>query len=248
MKIDLLTIFPAMLNGPFRESMIKRAVDQKLVEINLVDLRDYTTDRHHQVDDAPYGGGHGMVLKPEPLFSAVEDLKNKSQSDSVKVILMTPQGRTLNQQLARELASLDHLILICGRYEGVDERVRIALVDDEVSIGDFILTGGELAAAVLVDAVVRLLPGFLADEAAANESFTEPLLEHPHYTRPPVFREMEVPPVLLSGNHGEIAAWRRQQSIRRTYERRPDLLEKVELQKGDQVYLESFRLKKGKLD
>jgi tRNA (guanine37-N1)-methyltransferase len=204
------------------------------VEINLVDLRNFTVDRHRQVDDAPYGGGCGMILKPEPLFSAVEHLKGGSISAASRVILMTPQGRTLNQQIALELAELEHLILICGRYEGVDERVRLALVDDEISIGDFILTGGELAAAVLVDAVVRLLPGVLAEEAAENESFTEPLLEYPHYTRPPVFRNMAVPPVLVSGNHAEIAAWRRQQSIIRTSERRPDLLEQADLSPEEQ--------------
>lgn len=182
-----------------------------------------------------------MILKPEPLFEAVEDLKNKSGFEKSRVILLTPQGRSFNQDFAQQLVDEKHLILICGRYEGVDERVRAALVDDELSIGDFVLTGGELAAAVVVDAVVRLLPGFLAEEAAANESFTGSLLEHPHYTRPPVFREMEVPSVLLSGNHGEIARWRRQQSLRRTYERRPDLLERAELLPEDRSYLEAIK-------
>lgn len=241
MKIDLVTIFPGILDGPFKESMIKRAVDKGLVEINLVDLRTYTHDRHHQVDDAPYGGGYGMILKPEPLFEAIDQLKANSGSDSSLVILLTPQGRKFDQTLAYQLAKEKHLVLICGRYEGIDERVCEALVDDEISIGDFVLTGGELAAAVLVDAVVRLLPGFLAEEASANESFADSLLEHPHYTRPPVYREMEVPSVLLSGNHGEIARWRRQQSIKRTYERRPDLLEKAELKPREKVYLESLK-------
>jgi len=241
MKIDLVTIFPGILDGPFRESMIKRAVDKGLVEINLIDLRSYARDRHRQVDDTPYGGGFGMILKPEPLFEAVEDLKNKSGKESSRVIFMTPQGRRFNQDIARKLAKDKHLIVICGRYEGVDERVRIAMVDEEISIGDFVLTGGELAAAVVVDALVRLLPGFIAEEAAANESFTESLLEHPHYTRPPVFRDMEVPPVLLSGNHGEIDRWRRQQSLKRTYERRPDLLEKAELLPEDKSYLEVLK-------
>jgi tRNA (guanine37-N1)-methyltransferase len=241
MVIDLITIFPGILDGPFRESMIKRAVEQNLVEINVVDLRDYTVDRHRQVDDTPYGGGCGMILKPEPLFSAVEQLKEKSGVISSHVVLMTPQGRTFDQQLARKLSAREHLILICGRYEGIDERVRLALVDDEISIGDFILTGGELAAAVLVDAVVRLLPGVLAKEASVNESFTEPLLEHPHYTRPPVFREMAVPPVLTSGNHGEIKAWRRQQSLLRTLERRPDLLQKAKLEPAEKEFLESHK-------
>jgi len=241
MVVDLITIFPGILDGPFRESMIKRAVEKSLVEINLVDLRDYTVDRHRQVDDTPYGGGCGMILKPEPLFSAVESLKEKSRAASPHVILMTPQGRKFDQQLAKKLAAMEHLILICGRYEGIDERVRLALVDDEISIGDFILTGGELAAAVLVDAVVRLLPGVLAEEASENESFTEPLLEHPHYTRPPLFRDMAVPPVLTSGNHGEIKAWRRKQSLIRTNERRPDLLEKANLEPTEREFLESLK-------
>ena len=241
MVIDLITIFPGILDGPFRESMIKRAVEKTLVEINLIDLRDYTVDRHRQVDDTPYGGGCGMILKPEPLFSAVASLKEKSGATSQHVILMTPQGRKFDQQLAKKLSAMEHLILICGRYEGIDERVRLALIDDEISIGDFILTGGELAAAVLVDAVVRLLPGVLAEEASENESFTEPLLEHPHYTRPPLFRDMAVPPVLTSGNHGEIKAWRRTQSLIRTHERRPDLLQKANLEPAEWEFLKSLK-------
>ncbi|MBM4235694.1 MAG: tRNA (guanosine(37)-N1)-methyltransferase TrmD [Firmicutes bacterium] len=241
MVIDLITIFPGILDGPFKESMIKRAVEQKLVEINLVDLRDYTVDRHRQVDDTPYGGGCGMILKPEPLFSAVASLKEKSGATSQHVILMTPQGQIFDQQLAKKLSAMEHLILICGRYEGIDERVRLALVDDEISIGDFILTGGELAAAVMVDAVVRLLPGVLAEEASDNESFTESLLEHPHYTRPPLYMDMAVPPVLRSGNHGEIKAWRRKQSLIRTLERRPDLLQKANLESAEWKFLESLK-------
>ncbi len=241
MQIDVVTIFPGILEGPFKESMIKRAVDQGFVEINLTDLRDYTHDHHRRVDDYPYGGGYGMVLKPEPLFEAVEDLKARSDSEEPWVILLTPQGHRFDQQRARELAGKDHLILICGRYEGVDERIRSALVDEEISIGDFVLTGGELAAAVVVDAVIRLLPGFLAEQALADESFTEPLLEYPHYTRPPVYRDLEVPPVLLSGNHGEIARWRRRQSLERTLTRRPDLLEKAPLTPEDKEYLEELK-------
>ncbi len=240
MKIDLITIFPGMLEGPFKESMIKRAVEQGLVEINLVDLRAYTHDRHRQVDDEPYGGGKGMILKPEPLFEAVEDLKDGSAAIS-RVILLTPQGRIFNQEAAAELAAMEHLIIICGRYEGVDERVRTALVDDEISIGDYVLTGGELPAAVVVDAVVRLLPGFLAEDSTANESFSDSLLEHPHYTRPAAYRGMEVPPVLLSGNHQEIARWRKEQSIKRTYERRPDLLKKAELLPEERDFLEKIK-------
>lgn len=246
MKIDLVTIFPGILEGPFRESMIKRAVDRGLVEINLVDLRDYTRDRHRQVDDTPYGGGYGMILKPEPIYEAVEDLKSKSGSGTARVILLTPQGRRFNQDAARELSQEKHLIMICGRYEGVDERVRSTLVDDEISIGDYVLTGGELAAAVVVDAVVRLLPGFIAEEAAANESFSESLLEHPHYTRPPVFRGMEVPSVLQSGNHAEIDRWRRMQSVKRTYERRPDLLEKARLLPDEKAYLKKIEKQQDK--
>ncbi len=241
MKIDLLTIFPGILDGPFKESMIKRALEQGFVEINLVDLRDYTHDQHRQVDDYPYGGGHGMVLKPEPLFEAVEDLKSRSGADQSRVILLTPQGCPFNQKRARELAEQEHLILICGRYEGIDERVRNTMVDEEISIGDFVLTGGELAAAVVVDAVVRLLPGFLAEEALSAESFTELLLEYPHYTRPSEYRGMEVPSVLLSGNHGEIARWRRRQSLKRTLERRPDLLEKADLLPEDKKCLEEIK-------
>lgn len=241
MKIDIITIFPGILDGPFKESMIRRAIDQGLANINLVDLRSFTTDRHRQVDDAPYGGGYGMILKPEPLFAAVEQLKASSGVDCSRVVLLTPQGRKFNQRLARELSERDHLILICGRYEGIDERVRAALVDDEISIGDYVLTGGELAAAVLVDAVVRLLPGLLADEASARESFSEQLLEHPHYTRPPEFRGMEVPAVLLSGNHADIERWRREQSLNRTLERRPDLLERADLMPEEKAYLHSIK-------
>ena len=242
MKIDLITIFPGIFDGPFRESMIKRAVDRGLININLVDLRDYTEDRHRQVDDTPFGGGYGMVLKPEPIFNAVEALKETSPPAAQKrVILMSPQGRTFNQQIAFELAALDHLILICGRYEGVDERVREALVDDQLSIGDYVLTGGELAAAVVVDAVARLVPGFLAEEASKEESFSEQLLEYPHYTKPRAYRGMEVPPVLLSGNHQEIAAWRRRQSLARTLNQRPDLLKKARLDEKDLEYLEKLK-------
>lgn len=241
MEIDLVTIFPGILEGPFKESMIKRAIDRNLVEISLVDLRKYTHDRHRQVDDTPYGGGCGMILKPEPLFEAVEDLKSKTMAERTRVILLTPQGQKFNQQMARQLSGEEHLIMICGRYEGVDERVRNSIVDLELSIGDYVLTGGEIAAAVVVDAVVRLLPGFISEEAAANESFSEQLLEHPHYTRPPEYRGKKVPDVLLSGNHREIDRWRRQQSLKRTFERRPDLLEQAELSHEDMEYLDKIR-------
>lgn len=223
MKIEILTIFPGIFKGPFSESMIKRAVDQGLVEIEPVDLRSYAEGRHRQVDDSPYGGGSGMILKPEPLFRAVEDMQERGESRA-RVILLTPQGRTFSQEIARELSRERRLLLICGRYEGVDERVREALADDEISIGDYILTGGEPAAVVVVDAVVRLLPGFLGEGSVAEESFSESLLEYPHYTRPPLFRDMAVPQVLLSGDHGAIARWRRSQALLRTRQRRPDLI------------------------
>ncbi len=241
MKIDIITIFPQILQGPFSESIIRRAVEQSLVDINLVDLRIFAEGKHRQVDDTPYGGGCGMVFKPEPLFTAVERLQKITGETPARVVLLTPQGRVFNQTVARELAREEHLILICGRYEGVDERVRDTLVDDEISIGDYILTGGELAAAVITDAVVRLTPGLLPDESVEEESFSASLLEYPQYTRPPEYRGLSVPDVLLSGDHGEIARWRRRQSLLRTCKRRPDLLRKAELSREDREYLDKFR-------
>ena len=241
MRIHILTLFPNMLSGPFSESIIKRAVDRGLVEIVLYNIRDYTWDRHHVVDDYPYGGGQGMVLKPEPIFAAVESIKNESE---VPVLLLTPQGRLFNQMVAEELARYGEMILICGHYEGVDERVREHLVTDEVSIGDYVLSGGELAAMVIVDAVVRQLPGALgAEEAVREDSHSSGLLEYPQYTRPRVFQGWEVPQVLLSGNHAEIARWRREQSIIRTLRRRPDLLERADLSREERMLLE--RMKRG---
>ena len=241
MRIHILTLFPNMLSGPFSESIIKRAVDRGLVEIVLYNIRDYTSDRHHVVDDYPYGGGQGMVLKPEPIFAAVESTKNESE---VPVILLTPQGRLFNQMVAEELARYGEMILMCGHYEGVDERVREHLVTDEISIGDYVLSGGELAAMVIVDAVVRQLPGALgAEEAVREDSHSSGLLEYPQYTRPRIFQGWEVPQVLLSGNHAEIASWRREQSIMRTLRRRPDLLERADLSREDRMVLE--RMKRG---
>ncbi len=240
MRIDIITIFPGILDGPFSESMIKRAIDKGIVDINLVDLRFYAQDKHKQVDDTPYGGGYGMIMKPEPLFNAVEDLKQRAGYSSSWVILMTPQGKTFKQDMAIELAQKKHLILICGRYEGVDERVRTALIDQEISIGDFVITGGELAAAIVADAVVRQLSGFIADEAIRDESFSESLLEYPQYTRPAVFRDMEVPSVLISGNHAEIAAWRRRESLRRTCQKRPDLIKNAALSETEKDYLKTI--------
>jgi tRNA (guanine37-N1)-methyltransferase len=248
-RIDILTLFPGMFQGPFAESIIKRAIERKLVSIYLHNIRDYATDKHHIVDDYPYGGGVGMVMKPEPIFATVETVKGeiqqtKPQTISCPIILLTPQGRLFHQRIAEELATQEQLILICGHYEGVDERVREHLVTDEISIGDYVLTGGELAAMVMVDAVVRRLPGVLGSEsAAAEESHARGLLEYPQYTRPAAYRGWAVPEILLSGNHAEIAHWRRVRSMRRTLQRRPDLLAKAELTEEERKLLD---LEKGK--
>ncbi len=237
MRIDILTLFPGMFAGPFDESIVKRAVERGLVEINIHNIRDYTTDKHHVVDDYPYGGGSGMVMKPEPIFAAVEAVKGTGESNA-RVVLMSPQGRTFSQKIAKELAQIPHLIVICGHYEGIDERVREHLVDDEISIGDFILTGGELPAMVVVDSVVRLLEGALGSpESAEDESFSAGLLEYPQYTRPACFRDWDVPEVLLSGHHGEIGKWRRHQAILNTLRRRPDLLKEADLTEEERRWL-----------
>ena len=224
-----MTLFPNAFTGPLDESMIKIARERNLVEINIVNLRDYTHDKHRTVDDRPFGGGPGMILKPEPIFECIDDIN----AEESRVVLMTPQGRLLNQELVREIAKEKHIIIISGSYEDVDQRVRDALVDDEVSIGDYVLTNGSLPAMVLTDCVVRLVPGVLGDDESAQfESFTENLLDHPHYTRPEVYRGMPVPEVLLSGNHQAIAKWRRRKALEKTREVRPDLLAKLE-KKGD---------------
>jgi tRNA (guanine37-N1)-methyltransferase len=221
MEFDILTLFPRIFEGPLDESILKRARENGLAQIRVHNLRDYTHDKHRVVDDKPYGGGPGMLMKPEPIFEAVEKLR---RTDSC-VVLMTPQGAPFTQQRAREFAKKPHLLIICGHYEGVDERVRESLVDEEVSIGDYVVTNGALAAAVVVDAVVRLLPGALGDEQSANDdSFESGLIEGPQYTRPGEFRGMRVPDVLVSGNHEQIAKWRAEQAKKRTQERRPDLL------------------------
>lgn len=221
MKIAVLTLFPGMFAGPLDESIVKRAREAGLLQLTLHNLRDYAHDRHRTVDDRPFGGGPGMLLKPEPLFEAVEKLAR----ETTRVILLSPSGRTFNQAIARELAQLDDLLLISGHYEGFDERVREQLADDELSIGDYVLTNGALPAMVIVDAVTRLLPGALGDDASSHEeSFSHGLLEYPQYTRPADFRGMKVPEVLLSGNHAEIAKWRAEQASARTKERRPDLM------------------------
>ncbi|MDD4737621.1 MAG: tRNA (guanosine(37)-N1)-methyltransferase TrmD [Kiritimatiellae bacterium] len=223
LDIDVITIFPGMLDGFLRESMMKRAEQLGLARFNFINPRDFTTDVHRTVDDRPYGGGPGMVMKPEPLFEAIESVRRPDSS----VILMTPQGRPFNQGIARELKKQTHLICVCGHYEGVDERIRQLALTDEISIGDYVLTNGALAAAVLIDAVVRLLPGVLGagEEGTEEESFTRPLLEYPHYTRPPEFKGLAVPEILLSGNHAAIRQWREEQAVLRTHRRRPDLLE-----------------------
>jgi tRNA (guanine37-N1)-methyltransferase len=221
MKIDVLTLFPAMFAGPLDESIIKRARQAGLLELQLHQLRDWTHDRHKTVDDRPFGGGPGMLLKPEPIFEAVESL----QRDNTRVILMSPSGRKFDQAIARELAQQEHLLIVTGHYEGFDERIREALADDELSIGDYVLTNGALPAMVVIDTVTRLLPGVLGDDASATEeSFSHGLLEYPQWTRPAEFRGMKVPDVLVSGNHAEIARWRAEQAQQRTQERRPDLI------------------------
>jgi tRNA (guanine37-N1)-methyltransferase len=221
MKIDVLTLFPAMFAGPLDESIVQRARTNGALELSVTNLRDYTHDRHKTVDDRPFGGGPGMLLKPEPIFEAVESLAR----EKTRVILLSPAGRKFSQAIARELSQQEHLLLICGSYEGFDERIREHLADDELSIGDYVLTNGALPAMVIIDAVTRLLPGVLGDdESSLDESFSHDLLEYPHYTRPAEFRGMKVPDVLLSGNHAEIAKWRAEQARLRTAERRPDLL------------------------
>ena len=226
MIIDVITPFPNLIQGAFDESIIKRARDKGLAEVTLWDLRDFTFDKHHTVDDYPYGGGAGMILKPEPIFLAVDAIRKKHADTEPKIIFMTPQGETYTQEKAGALSRQEHLIFLCGHYRGVDERVLKALVTDEISIGDYILTGGELASAVVIDSVIRLLPDVLNNfDSAEGDSFTCGMLDHPHYTRPELFREMPVPEVLLSGHHENIKAWRYEKALERTQKRRPDLLE-----------------------
>jgi tRNA (guanine37-N1)-methyltransferase len=230
MRIDILCLFPEMFVSPFDCSIIKRARERGLVEVVVHNIRDYTHDKHRTVDDYAYGGGPGMVLKPEPIFEAVESIKKQVDYSGLPIILLTPQGRLFTQQVARELALHQNIMLVCGHYEGVDERVREHLITDEISIGDYVLSGGELAAMVVVDAVVRLIPGVLGSPLSFHsDSHSNGLLEYPQYTRPEVYRSWSVPAVLLSGNHGEIARWRRQQAILRTLKRRPDLAKQANL-------------------
>lgn len=239
MKYHILTLFPGMFAGPFSESIIKRAVQDGLIDISLHDIREYAIDRHKTADDSPYGGGAGMVMKVEPLAACIETVK--TELSDARVLLTTPRGKRFDQALASELAKEEAILIICGRYEGVDERVSDMFVDDEVSIGDYVMTGGELAAMVIVDAVSRLVPGVLGSaESAVSDSFSDGILEHPHYTRPAEFRGNAVPEVLLSGNHKDIAEWRRHEALRRTLALRPDLIESAQLSDRDRKYLEEL--------
>ncbi len=241
MRFDIITIFPEIFNSYSSESILKRAIEREIVEMKIHNLRDFTTDKHRVVDDYPYGGGPGMVMKPEPFFSAIETIKK----DGIprRTIMLSPQGNVFNQDIALRMAQeKTSLIFICGRYEAIDERVRETLVDEEISIGDYVLTGGELPALVIIDTIVRLLPGVLGDERSKEEeSFTWGLLDYPHYTRPPEFRGAMVPDVLLSGNHKDIALWRRKEALKRTIKRRPDLIEKASLTEEDYRILRKIK-------
>jgi tRNA (guanine37-N1)-methyltransferase len=234
MKIDVLTLFPEMFSGVFGQSILQKAAEKSAVHYNVVNFRDYADNKHNTVDDYPYGGGAGMVLKPQPIFDAVAALKEQADGVETRVILLCPQGERYDQRKAEELAKEEHLIFICGHYEGYDERIREHMVTDEISIGDYVLTGGELGAMVVIDSIVRLLPDVLGNEEShRKDSFSTGLLEHPHYTRPADFRGLKVPDVLISGNHRLIEEWRNKEALRRTLLRRPDLLKKIELT-GDQ--------------
>ncbi|WP_099352398.1 tRNA (guanosine(37)-N1)-methyltransferase TrmD [Fredinandcohnia onubensis] len=242
MKIDILTLFPNMFNGVLGDSILKKAQEKEKVSFRVVNFREYADNKHQKVDDYPYGGGAGMVLMPQPIFDAVEDLTKQTESKP-KVILLCPQGERFTQRKAEQLAKEDHLIFICGHYEGYDERIRENLSTEEISIGDFVLTGGELAAMVISDSVVRLLPGVLGNEdSPVLDSHSTGLLEHPHYTRPADFRGMTVPDVLLSGNHMHIEEWREKESLRRTYKRRPDLLESYQLSPKQEKWLKEIKI------
>ncbi len=245
MKFDIITIFPEIFNAYLNESIIKRAIKKKIIEAKVYNLRDFTADRHKTVDDYPYGGGPGMVMKPEPFFSAIESIK----ADGVKsrTVMLSPQGKVFNQDMALSMSKENqNLILICGRYEAVDERVRENLVDEEISIGDYVLTGGELPALVIIDAIVRLIPGVLGDERSKEEeSFTWGILDYPQYTRPPEFRGLMVPEVLLSGNHKDISIWRRKEALRRTMLKRPDLIGRALLTDKDHKLVSEIKEEEG---
>jgi tRNA (guanine37-N1)-methyltransferase len=243
-RFDLVTIFPRLCDGPLGEGIVRRAIDRGLVDVRVHDLRDYTTDRHRSVDDVSYGGGPGMVFKPEPLFRAVDAIKGDGPVDAV--ILMSPQGRRFTQREAERLAALRRVVLLCGRYEGVDDRVRSALATEELSIGDYVLSGGELPALVVVDAVVRLLPGAVGDEASVDvDSFSRGLLDYPHFTRPAEFGGLRVPDVLMSGNHADIRRWRKREALARTLALRPDLLPSAELDDEEREILRALMDERG---
>lgn len=241
MRIDVLSLFPDMFSGVFGQSILKKAQEKDALEISVLDFRQFSTNKHRNVDDYPYGGGAGMVLTPQPLFDAVDTL-TKDTSIKPRIILLCPQGDRFDQKKAEELSHEEHLIFLCGHYEGYDERVREYLVTDEISIGDYVLTGGELGAMVVIDAVSRLLPGVLGkEESHLQDSFSTGILEHPHYTRPADFRGMKVPDVLLSGNHKNIENWRKKESLKRTFERRPDLLENIKLSADEEKMLKEIK-------
>ncbi|MER2181533.1 MAG: tRNA (guanosine(37)-N1)-methyltransferase TrmD [Desemzia incerta] len=240
MKIDVLTLFPRMFEGPMSESIIGKAVEKNLLSLDVLNFREFSGNKHQHVDDYPYGGGAGMLLKAQPIFDAFDHLQEKHPDTKKRVILLDPAGEPFNQKKAEELAEAEHLVFICGHYEGYDERIR-TIVTDEISLGDYVLTGGELGAMVVIDATVRLLPEVLGnEESAVTDSFSTGLLEHPHYTRPASYRGMDVPEVLLSGNHKLIEEWREKESLKRTLERRPDLLDDVELTDQQKVWLEEL--------
>ena len=242
MRVDIISLFPEMFDGPMGHSIIKRARDAGRIDIGITNPRDYANDKHRIVDDTPYGGGAGMVMKAEPLFLAVEDVLDKTRYNNRRIILMCPSGTSFNQSKAIELAEYEQLVLICGHYEGIDERVREHLVDESLSIGDFVLTGGELPAMVVVDAVARMLPGVLGDSASAlQDSFYSGFLEYPHYTKPREFRGWHVPEVLLNGDHAKINRWRRMQSLRKTLQLRPDLLRTAQLSSDDKKILAEIK-------
>lgn len=239
MKINILTLFPEMFEGVLNSSILKKAQEREAVSFRLINFRDYSTNKHKTVDDYPYGGGNGMVLKPEPVFYAVESIEGYQKA---RIIMLTPQGNPYTQKKAEELSREDHLILLCGHYEGFDERIRQHLVTDEISIGDYVLTGGELASMVVIDSIVRLLPGVLGnEESAETDSFTNGLLEYPQYTRPEEFRGMQVPDILLSGHHQNIEEWRKKESLKRTWLKRPDLLKNLELDEKEKGLLERIK-------
>jgi tRNA (guanine37-N1)-methyltransferase len=251
MRIDILTLFPQVFEAQFSFGIFKRAIDNGLVKINLVNIRDYTHDKHHTADDYPYGGGAGMVMKPEPIFEAVEAIKANvgKEEDRLPVVLLTPQGRLFSHGVAKELSQYDHMILICGHYEGIDERVVEHLATDAISIGDYVLTGGEIPAMVVADAVLRLIPGVLgSEESPLDDSHANGLLEYPQYTRPADFRDWDVPEILLSGNHAQIAKWRREQIIKRTLEKRPELLDKADLGLEDKRLVERMTDTRSKIN